>query len=589
MPISPQPSRQKIIIDTDFRLTFGFTNRPRTVEVTGDMEYFEYDWQLAQNRVIITGNPQEELSDLIWLVKTNLEPIAGEITYDVVKPAPIFLEKPLIHLYRDVPINIHVPIVNPGDIKGNTLLLGLGLTPTEEGADIDGMVSRDANFSVPGGNFELTAPHSGGDVMRSYPYNIEAGAPDSIGAIQATPKGNYSEIQFTDVRHAIDYEYTLEAGDEATWHRFSDRLPIIHPSTVEVTPGNLNATITFPVVPGANSYEYQLVTEVGEGSWVEFVGTMAMGMITTIIPGLEDGVEYILRLRVASPWIGVPVPVTVVGGRTCYTLHIDRSANAEHYLYIFHTGHPNATQASRIKRLRLPSSLSEPDAGGLAVNSDSDVFILNMHDGVGNEKALYTFLADTIANAADGSQLIQDRKNPFPADAIQSPTTTSRLGSVGMAEYNNELYIYFRTANHSPDWRYLNVIPVPTMDGAELTQSRKSPGPFNKAIPYGLSVDAERIWYRVNQSGGRLGSYDRELFSLNPILNVYLSATGGAYQFENSFKILDNKIYNLDDGVTDRIDVFSINPEIHETRYIRNFYLILPTGLTNPRFLDILT
>ena len=75
-----------------------------------------------------------------------------------------------------------------------------------------------------------------------------------------------------------------------------------------------------------------------EVDWTRFTGTLANGFITTIIPDLEEGVEYTLRLRVGAPWIGPPVSIKVYGGRICYTLQLDPGDQDNQWLYIFHTG-----------------------------------------------------------------------------------------------------------------------------------------------------------------------------------------------------------------------------------------------------------
>ena len=130
-------------------------------------------------------------------------------------------------------------------------------------------------------------------------------------------------------------------------------------------PGDLNVIVTFPNIDLATSYEYMLESDTHTVQWTAFTGTLANSMITTIIPNLEDGVDYILRLRVGSPWIGTPIELTVTGGRLAYSIHDD---GADSHLYIFHTGVPAGGTATRIKRILLPTGYEAPK--GVAIHGE---------------------------------------------------------------------------------------------------------------------------------------------------------------------------------------------------------------------------
>lgn len=393
-------ARQTVIINTPYRLPITITNNPVRVEVKGDMEYFSYDWQPSSRQVVITGEPEEELTGVTWRVLATYRDrsvLEREIIYDVVKPAPIFLPVPDLHLYRDVPINVLIPIVNPADdINANAHLIGLGITPTAEGATIDGKIPLSHNFSITQANFELEAPYGGGPVMQNIPYHIEAGTPPELGEINYTPKGDFAVVDFDDVRHAINYEWSL---DEENWNRFGNNRQGIDLENLTVTPGQLSATVTFPVVPGATAYQYQITSELGEGQWTDATITVINNMIRTIIPGLEDGVEYTGYLRVSSPWIGTPVPVRIMGGRFAYTIHSDGQVSGDQdYLGVIHTGVAHGETAPLIKKVFLPTNCTNPR--GIAIrdnlayvpNRDTDrrgnsLFVFNHEDTENDNRA----------------------------------------------------------------------------------------------------------------------------------------------------------------------------------------------------------
>lgn len=588
---------------TDYDLVIDITGDPDTVEASGHMEGFAQHWDAANGQLHIRSKEVTRLiSGVFWTVKITkgAQTRTADIAYNVVEAAPIFQTLVMLHLYRDVPINIDILIQNiPNVFVPNAKLLGLKSTLQDYGLNIGGELAADANFSVNEGDISVIVPSETGGTseMHDYAYQIESGHPPAIGTPVFTPKGRYGTLEFTDVTHALGYEWTLQEGDadRVDWSVFDSTRQLINPDTVEVTPGQLQVTIKFPNIAGASSYAYRLESDEHEVDWKRFTGTLVDGMITTIIPDLEEGVEYTLRLRVASPWVGTPVSLTVYGGRICYALQIDFFPPRDtFYLYLFHTGHPSGTQPPRIKRLLLPTPFvssdgaSGPTNGGLAVNSDGDVFILNFINGAANEKALYTFLAATIESAADGSRLTQDRKNPFPSSAVH---TNGNMSAGGMAEFDGSLYINLTLSGRN--WDGIQVLPVPTTDGAELTRTTSGNNRIERVSRHGFSVTADTIWYRASPSSGSfhgIRSVTREGFIASTSLLLFRNAAGTNFvQPGTGLKVIGNAFYDLlATTTTDHLRIFKLKPEVDSRFYIEDFRLTLPIGLVDPRFLDIL-
>ena len=296
--------------------------------------------------------------------------------------------------------------------------------------------------------------------MHEYPYEIESGTPPAIVSPNWQPKGNYGTLTFADVNHALGYEWTLETGDAAVWNFFNSTRAVINPSEVEVTPGNLNVTLKFPNVAGASSYEYRLEGENYERDWTRFVGTFANGMITTIIPDLPEGETLMLRVRVASPWIGPAISIQVTGGRLAFVMHND-SGNS--YLYVFHTGVPNGATATRIKRILLPTTFTGPDKGGLAVDGN-DVYIINVEGRIG-EEALYKF--DWTA-VDDGDRVTNARRNPL-GGSFHSNARCNGMGIRG-----DELYVSLWNGSNVEWPSGISVVGKDQVDGASLLPTRSS-------------------------------------------------------------------------------------------------------------------
>ena len=190
-------------------------------------------------------------------------------------------------------------------------------------------------------------------------------------------------LNFPDVTHAFNYEWTFEDADDAEWNLFDENRPLINPGAVEITPGDLNVTVKFPNIDLASGYEYMLESDSHTVPWTAFTGMLANSMITIIIPNLEDGETYTLRLRVASPWIGTPIELTVSGGRIAYSVHDD---GANSYLYEFHTGVADGGTATRIKRILLPTGYEDPK--GVAIHGDL-AYVTN--NGSPNDNAVICF------------------------------------------------------------------------------------------------------------------------------------------------------------------------------------------------------
>ena len=379
-------------------------------------------------------------------------------------------------------------------------------------------------------------------------------------------------LEFTDVNHALGYEWTLGEGDEALWNNFSNARPVINPGDIEITPGNLNVTLTFPHINGAATYEYMLESEMHTVDWTVLQTTLSNNMITTIIPNLEDGVEYTLRLRVASPWIGTPISVTVYGGRLAFVMHGD---GANSYLYIFSTGVADGGTATRLKRLLLPTTFTGPDRGGIAVDGD-DVYIVNVEPTA--EKALYKF--DWTA-FDDGDRVNNARRNPFSSGIFFNAS------SFGMGVRGDELYIYINNSGTMP-WDFgMHVIDKDQSDGAILTPSR-STGTALTGITHHSGVSlSDHTLFVVNNSG-EIDFYPADFddgdsiasSQIRDLPNISSSNLRGHTVVGEA-----EQVY----AVTDDTAITELRRyQINDTDYTQVWSVHLPTGLTDPYRIDFL-
>ncbi|RKU20995.1 hypothetical protein C6499_22510 [Candidatus Poribacteria bacterium] len=562
---------QNIVVNTDYRLTVAITGNPTTVEVTGDMEYFNYDWRAGDNEVKIVGHPEKLLNNKNWHIEATYssgDPLERDITFNVVPAAPVFGTVPDIHLYRDVDINLEIPITNPpSEVIAKTLLLGLGIEKIETGAKIDGVIPADANFTVTAGNIEMEAPHLGETVMSSVPYTIEAGTPPALGQIEQTPKGNFAVVSFPDVQHAIEYEWGIDEGsgvDFINYNRFGPNRPVIDLEHIKVTPRHLNATVTFPHVPGATRYEYLI-----GGNWHEFVAAPVNNLIQTIIPDLEEGETYQVYFRVSSPWIGVPVPVQVTGGRLAYALHGDSSANDDHVLFVFSTGTQDGI-ASPIKRILIPDDVNTPS--DLAIDFENNHFYISDTQ----DSSIHVF----DLNTNHDTQATRLRK-------FFKPSTLS--GVFALSIYGNTLYgKYF-------DNNYFESFSANTANGQVATRINR----YITNIPGGnnsrtfASYATDELVYFMNTSGGNaVVAFPREPanyadvdFTINQRIatDIHFDSSRGV----NGLSVIGNTAYISDlSSNTQRINIVDLTKAHTDAgQVIKQF--IAPPGCDRIVGLDI--
>ena len=484
-----------------------------------------------------------------------MDNLTRQIAYNVVRAAPIFETLETIHLYRGVDINFDILIQNiPPLLIPDAYLVSLKSELVEYGISVKGRMATSDNFTFTSGNIEIIVPsgtEGEDDTVHEYPFEIESGSPPVLGDVDFLPKGNYGEITFNDVTDAFGYEWTLEEGDGAEWNTFSESQPLINPGEVEVTPGDLQITIKFPNIDLAESYEYMLESQTHTIGWRPFTGTLANSMITTIIPNLEDGITYTLRLRVASPWVGTPIELTVTGGRIAYSVHDDGS---DSYLYIFHTGVPDGGTATRIKRILLPTGYEDPK--GVAIHGNLAY----------------------VTNQTPEEVIVFNHATPDDGDRA---TLTSRFTEISstyrldrpIAVFEDRLYV-------ARKFNAIDVYDRNSGNGQNITriETIEATGPTN-LITTGISVTEHSLFIQVASGGiysfGRGNLTPVQDFRLNMLISDGLSVIGEIY-------------YTVDDS-DNAMYIHKRDPDDTSSPFdtIVQKTIQLPSGLTSPIGLDI--
>ena len=398
-------------------------------------------------------------------------------------------------------------------------------------------------------------------------YTLQPGAVPQIGAISVIPKGNYAEITFDDLDHAISYEFLRQDIDDV-YQSFSEDRNIINPATVEIMPGHLSATVSFRRVMNANAYQYRVNTENTQGDWVSFVGTLQNNMITMIIPDLEDGVTYNVQFRVSSPWQGLPVTIQVTGGRIAYSIHKDGINSQNSFLYEFHTGVPDNGVAQRIKRILLPSGIINPDS--MAISGD----LAYVSNAKGSHPTDYSIRVFNHAETADG-----DRAS-LVSHFLHANAGNLRL-DYPMAIWGDEIYIGRSVgATNVFDRNSVNGQPITHLRELRFTGFESSYGPIGLTASESsliiCSTAVADVLERVPHNNSGMADFRVRFHADTENDNISGIAIVGDvyYTVDNQ----DNKMYLHNRGTPFRSNQF--NAEM-----IRSFQL--PSGLTNPLGLDI--
>ena len=529
---------QFIVVGTkNYVLEIDIGGAPTSVDPTGNMEGFDHTWNADLGKLYIRAVEVERLIvGAIWkiTISRGAESLEAEILYNVIPPGLIFHDLDLIHLYKGVPISYHILMDNiPPLVLPTARLLGLKADVIDLGVWVYGQIPADSVFTDATGETFIAAPLDTGEILeKRYPYQIEEGDPPAMTTPTFTPKGNYGELVFPDVQHAIGYEWAFgEINDETVWN---DTRPVVNPDDIEVTPGSGEVTLKFPNVPLASSYEYRLDSDTFTREWTRFQGILENGMITVIVPNLPPGQELDLSLRVAGPWVGTPVMIKVSGGRIVVAAYQSNRVNS---LVLWNTGtlpllanDATLQTPQLIKSVLMPSEVSGTITA-IAVDSETETAYI-----VNNSETIYVFGFGSVGNA---QRATLDK-------SFRLPSTTRDVSS--LAFFDNRLYIKQQIENAQSGagyTAYLYNVPADTSDGGRAVGSDYFGHGDLRATSASISVTKDWI-YHFFRNPAVMSVYARQptdYQNARPVSQQNVSVETSA-----SAKRVGDRLYSMDAG-----------------------------------------
>ena len=169
--IEPIPE-QNIIINTDYELRVTISGNPDEAYVLGILENFGYDWQAANNELVITTN-QDSLSTgkvfTIYATKSTLQnPITRSVNYNVVTPAPVIESFGPFDVVKGRMFDRTINIQNlTTKVEATGPWIFLDSENATEGIRIFGDIPSDKEFTRDGGEIIVVAENTGGSDTRS--------------------------------------------------------------------------------------------------------------------------------------------------------------------------------------------------------------------------------------------------------------------------------------------------------------------------------------------------------------------------------------------------------------------------------------
>ena len=400
-----------ILLDADWELNVRITGNPDSVEVIGDLYYFDYDFQNPTLRLF--GKPESifSISFLIEATKDGKITRSPSVIINVVLPAPIIVDVEPPPIVQGAPYEFFIPVVNNFGIESfKGLWTGLGFTVHEQegapGVLLKGIPSR-TNRTVSRSEMTLRVVNETNHDEAKYAPAI-ASSDDFVFAFVRDTRNVFRITHYNGVIYYVpattitaftpnerhigsdaDYLYFLSRGDTASTIR---RIPRAGDTLGE----------TFSELPVAIGFSGFAVS-------TAFGGIAADG--SNIFLGGDNGYIFVLgkdgssqrRFRLS----GVSsLQAIAVDGNSIVALH----GTSRLYLDWFPKATANNANASRTKRVQTDSGVNTTDyVGDIAVKGDNIFLALYFTDNPTPQS--FPSLISISKNLANGSSFLRSSGN----------------------------------------------------------------------------------------------------------------------------------------------------------------------------------
>ena len=399
-----------ILLDADWELNVRITGNPDSVEVIGDLYYFDYDFQNPTLRLF--GKPESifSISFLIEATKDGKITRSPSVIINVVLPAPIIVDVEPPPIVQGAPYEFFIPVVNNFGIESfKGLWTGLGFTVHEQegapGVLLKGIPSR-TNRTVSRSEMTLRVVNETNHDEAKYAPAI-ASSDDFVFAFVRDTRNVFRITHYNGVIYYVPATITTftqterHIGSDADYLYFLGR-------------GDTSSTIfripragdtlgeTFSELPVAIGFSATAVS-------TAFGGIAADG--SNIFLGGDNGYIFVLGKDGSSQrrfqLSGVSsLQAIAVDGNSIVALH----GTSRLYLDWFPKATANNANASRTKRVQTDSRVNTTDyVGDIAVKGDNIFLALYFTDNPTPQS--FPSLISISKNLANGSSFLRSSGN----------------------------------------------------------------------------------------------------------------------------------------------------------------------------------
>ena len=356
-----------ILINTPYELPVNITGNPTDVQVRGDLQFWDYEWNDPQLRLFVNFSRQvSNKTFTIYAVdpadSTNI--IQQTVTYNAVSPAPIISAVTAPPIVKGDSYHFFIPVTNMegSEASASGLFTGTGYEPhaieNADGSNTEGVLIygdvADVDRSVDAGTIRLLLKSDRHTVMRDFPYPIQ--------------DINYDNLIFHTQRGLIAISRTASIGRSGT---------IVPPITYQT--GDINAISSIVSLGDVNRNELYLIANTDGDRWCVVIGkTDPSGTIRRRFKFVDEAF--------AGSNLNSNLRNFAIIDATIYALYVATTGSSnQYYSAVVTTGLSDISDGEELQEsdytVRVNSTHSGLRSADIAVDSDT-IYLLKISSSI---------------------------------------------------------------------------------------------------------------------------------------------------------------------------------------------------------------